>query len=714
MSGYQQRIQGADRLLRIRRMRKAVYAALLFLTILLMYARILGEGASLKPIFVPLDGILEIGLIMGLIATMLGLYLKNLEIQRAQRDSQRYLMSKYSMSRAATTAVLALVLGVILILPATASGLPSALTDPPREISLVQGATATVNLTTPDAFGLTYIREVVVQATSGTVSVTVHQGSSTPASGTVSGTGSLTLNIQPTGWTSLSAWSVSFENVGSSGNATIAYSFPLGIMPSLFSTIPFILFLYVAANGGWWFGLRPIRDRTKTDALYASSEAATAVDMGERRYIEYATQPAPEAAPMYAAADPPPPPPSFVPPPPPGPAPAAAPAVPAGAATAPAARPAVRADTVDTFAAKGDTLAAIYQYPSAVAAYDEALRIDPNRVPILLSRAGALVAMNSTDAALDTYRRVIALDPVNDTAMRESAKILASRARWRECLDVVEALLRRRPNDVAALQLKGDVMTNLGRRPEALGAYEAAASLDPADANLRQKIEEVRVDVPGLLSRALIASASGNYPQALGLFDDILEVEPGNVNALIGKAVAYRRSGKASEALNCLDMVLNYQPTNASALLNRGTLLTERGDLDGALEAFDKLVAISPQDEEAWVAQADLLVKLGRDDDALRGYAEALRLNPGDEEIQARIHELEASRSVASDILQDLYKVKGVGPARAKALLDAGFRTAEDFQKATVEQLLAVKGITHKIAEDLVKHFKPAVAIHAR
>ena len=222
------------------------------------------------------------------------------------------------------------------------------------------------------------------------------------------------------------------------------------------------------------------------------------------------------------------------------------------------------------------------------------------------------------------------------------------------------------------------------------------------------------MDVPGLLSRALIVSASGNDPQALHLFDDILEVEPGNVNALIGKSVPDRRSGKPSEALNCLDLVLNYQPNNASALLNRGTLLVERGNLEGALEAYDKLVTISPHDEEAWVAQADVYARMGRHDDAVRAYGEALKLSPGDEEIQGKLQELETSRSIGADVLQDLYRVKGVGPARAKALRDAGFRTAEDFQKATVEQLLAVKGITHKIAEDLVRHFRPAVAARAR
>ncbi len=713
MSGYQERIQGMDRLLRIRRMRKAVYAALLFLTALLMYARVVSEGASLKPFFLPLDGLLEIGLVMGLVGTILGLYLKNLEIHRAQRDSQRYLLSKYSMSRAMTTAIIALVFGILLVIPATGGALGSALTEPGRYLQIPQGRSVEVQVLTPDAFGVSFVRYVHVQGVSGTVKVEVFQNNVSRGSAQVSGSSSTDLVIEPNGWTGLSNWTVVFSSVGSA-TAALTYTMPLGLMPSLFSTVPFLLFLYVAANLGWWFGLRPIRDRTKADALYAATENVAQMDMGERAYMEYAMQPQPQAYPVVATADPPPPPPTAPPPPPP----VSATATSAAPVLAPAmplvTKPPERPDTAATFAAKGDTLMSVLEYPSAIAAYDEALRLDPNAVPILLSKASALLAVKDSAAALDTYRRVVALDPSNEVALRESAKLLASQARWRECLEIVESLLRRRPNDVRALELKGDVLTNLGRRPEALAAYEAAAALNPQDGNLKQKIEEVRVDVPGLLSRALIASASGNYPQALNLFDDILEVEPGNVNALIGKAVAYRRSGKPNEALNCLDMVLHYQPANASAILNRGHLLQDTGDLVGALEAFDRLVTISPQDEEAWAAQGEVLMKMGRDDDALRAFAEALRLNPGEEDIQRRIHELEATRSVHADVLQELYKVKGVGPARAKALIDAGFRTAADYQKATVEQLLAVKGITHRIAEDLVKHFKTSVPVAAR
>jgi tetratricopeptide (TPR) repeat protein len=712
MSGYHQRIQGMDRLLRIRRMRKAVYAALLFLTILLMYARIQSEGGSIKPFFAPLDGVLEIGLIMGLVGTILGLYLKNLEIQRAQTDSQRYLVSKYSMSRAVTTAILALALGVLLLIPLTGNGLASVATEPARYVNLAPGASEVVLFTSPDAFGVSYVKTVHVQALYGSIQVLVMRNNQTAANGSVSNALTLDLPVQPNGWTTNANWSLVFRNIGGASAASLTYTLPVGVMPSLFSTVPFLLLLYVAADLGWWFGLRPIRDRTKSESLYAGTSNATVLDMGERAYMEYAMQPAPQPdAPPPSSFDLPPPPPPTLPPPP-APTPAAQIASPvAPPVTEP--RPAPPPDTADSFAAKGDTLMSVLQYPSAIAAYDESLRFNPNSVRVLLSKAAALVAAKDSGAALDIYRRILALEPTNDVALRDSSRILAGQARWRECLENLEALLRRRPNDVAALELKGDVLTNLGRRPEALAAYEGAQALNPQDANLNQKIEEVRVDVPGLLSRALIASASGNYSQALNLFDDILEVEPSNVNALIGKAVAYRRSGKLNEAVNCLDLVLNYQPTNASALLNRGNLLLEKGDLDDALEAFDKLVTISPQDEEAWAAQGEVLVKMGRDDDALRAFGEARKLNPGDEEIEHKIHELEASRFVHADVLPDLYKVKGVGPARAKALIDAGFRTVEDYQKATVEQLLAVKGITRRIAEDLVKHFKVLVPVAA-
>jgi len=174
--------------------------------------------------------------------------------------------------------------------------------------------------------------------------------------------------------------------------------------------------------------------------------------------------------------------------------------------------------------------------------------------------------------------------------------------------------------------------------------------------------------------------------------------------------VAYRRSGKPQEALNCLDLVLGVQPGNSSALLNRGNILLEQGDLEDALDSFDRLTQLYPNDEEAWAAQGEVLLKMGRDDDAKRAFTEALKLSPGDEGIQRRILELEAAKAEGPDLLDELVHVKGIGRARAKALIDAGFDSPEDFAKATPKSLMAVKGVTRKVAEELLEHFRATMA----
>ncbi len=708
MSGYlHDRIQGTDRLLRIRRIRKAVFAGLLALALVLILARMGGEGASLKPLFLPINGILEIALIMGLVGTIVSLYLRNLEINKVQRDNQRYLMAKYSMTRAMRTAGFAIGFAVVLMLAVTPSVGASLLSDPPQVLSLPPNGQETVTFASPDALGVSFVTRVAVSVTSGSVYVSVLRNNVTVQYASLNVSERAALDVEPAMWAAFANWSIVFRNQVN-GPTYLTFILQKGIVPTFFTTVPFLLFLYGAAQVGWWVGLRPIRERTKAAALYAPAT----VDSGERVFDGSAVDEIPAPAPLaFNFAAPPPPPPASEPPPPPTVANAPTAAAPRTEALKPAPRPAVRQpETADSLTTKASALVAAGAYEAALTAFEEALRLDPRHVPALQGKANCYVQLKRKAEALEAHRRVRSADPKNLESLRAIARLLAEDRRWRECLEVVDDLLRVRPNEPAALEVKGDALTNLGRRPEALAAYEGAAALDPTNGNLRQKIEEVRVDVPSLLSRALIASASGNYPQALTLFDDILEVEPSNVNALIGKAVAYRRSGKPQEALNCLDLVLGVQPGNASALLNRGNILIEGGDLDGALEAFDRLTQLYPTDEEAWAAEGDVLVKMGRDDDALRAYTEALKLSPGDEGIQRHILELEAAKAVQADILQDLFRVKGIGQARAKALVDAGFKTSEDFAKATIKDLMAVKGITRKIAEDLIEHFRAALA----
>jgi len=708
MSGYQDRLQGTDRLLRIRRIRKAVFAGLLTLTIVLIFARLEGEGASLKPLFLPVNGILEVSLIMGLTTSIVGLFLRNLEIRNALRDNQRFLMAKSSMTRAFRTAAFAIGLAVALLLAITPSLAATLLSDAPQVVSVPPNASEVVTFTSPDPLGLTFVTYAAVGVTSGSVSVMVKRDNVTvAASQTLTSSQRAVLNIEPSMWADRATWSLVFRN-NQSAPTFLTFVLQKGIVPTLFSTVPFLVFLYGAIQIGWWVVLRPIRERTKVTSLRSAAE----IDSGERLYDPSAPIPdAPTAARperMTSSFVDPPPPSRSAPPPPPVPTPVMR--TPKPETPRPARAPPREPETTDSLVRKAEALVATGTYEAALTGFEEALRLDSGYGPALRGKAMCEERLNQRSDALETHRRILANDRRNVDSLRAIARLQMADRRWRECLEAVEDLLRVRSNDAAALEMKGDALSNLGRRPEALASYEAAAAMDPSDENLRQKIEEVRVDVPGLLSRALIASASGNYAQSLGLFDEILEVEPSNVNALIGKAVAYRRRGRPQEALNCLDLVLGVQPGNSSALLNRGNILLEQGEAEAALESFERLTQLYPNDEEAWTAQGDVLLRIGRDDDAHRAFTEALTLSPGDEGIQRRLLELEAAKLDGSGILQELTSVKGIGRVRAKALIDAGFKDPEDFAKATPKSLMAVKGVTRKVAEELLEHFRATMA----
>jgi tetratricopeptide (TPR) repeat protein len=721
MLGYYDRLQGTDRLLRIRRIRKAVFAGILALTLVLIAARLGSDGASLKPFFLPLNGVIEVGLMMGLVTAFVGLYLRLLEIRNVQRDGQRYLMAKSSMARAFRTAGFAIGLAVILLLAITPSVMETIFSDPPQVISVGPRGQESVSFASPDPLGVSFVTHVTIILTAGNASVSIlRNNASVKTIGPMRAPDRVVVEIEPTMWAAYANWALVFQNP-SDYPTYITFALEKGLVPTFFSTVPFLLFLYGAAQVPWWVVLRPIRERTKGSSLVG---AAAVIEDGERVFDEKTVIRNPgvpsgrETFASYLPVDPPP----SIPPPvanPPKAPPVAARAVvppalerpkPKPLATPPAPRPAPREpETAQSLARTAKGLVETGAYEKALELYEEALHLDPQHLPSLEGQARCLVHLEHTREALTLYRRILDRNPKHTFAWQAIARIQAADRSWRECLETLEHALRLRPNDSAALELKGDALTNLGRRPEALSAYEAAAAVNPSDESLRQKIEEVRVDVPGLLSRALIASASGSYPHALSLFDEILEVDEGNVNALIGKAVAYRRSGKPQEALNCLDLVLGIQPNNASALLHRGNILVAAGNLAGALEAFDRLTEGDPGDDAAWAAKGDVLVKMGRVEDALRAYSEALKISPGDEDVQRQVQELEAAKTPPSDIFEELFRIKGIGKARAQALIEAGFRTPDAFAKASPRDLMAVRGITRAIAEELRQHFASPV-----
>ncbi len=86
-------------------------------------------------------------------------------------------------------------------------------------------------------------------------------------------------------------------------------------------------------------------------------------------------------------------------------------------------------------------------------------------------------------------------------------------------------------------------------------------------------------------------------------------------------------AGRPEKALECYNLALQLDPGNVEALIYKGTTLTELQHYDEALEIFDRILKQAPEIEEAVTGKGFALLGLGRVDEALQlpGFAARLK-----------------------------------------------------------------------------------------
>jgi Tfp pilus assembly protein PilF len=165
-----------------------------------------------------------------------------------------------------------------------------------------------------------------------------------------------------------------------------------------------------------------------------------------------------------------------------------------------------------------------------------------------------------------------------------------------------------------------------------------------------------------LLQQGVIAYQANDPNKAESLFKAVLQIAPGNLDALhfLGLSCASQKKhalaikyfdqaiagnpGVAAfhtnlassqrelclyaEALASTDRALQLNPNMAEALNTRGNILRVQGRLDEALESLDQAIRLQPDFHEAHDNRGNVLRDLGRLDEAIESYRQARRIAP--------------------------------------------------------------------------------------
>ncbi|MEH2142630.1 tetratricopeptide repeat protein [Nostoc sp.] len=185
-----------------------------------------------------------------------------------------------------------------------------------------------------------------------------------------------------------------------------------------------------------------------------------------------------------------------------------------------------QAQNLSASAQKGFALLKKGWINDAIAAFQQALKSQPQSSPVRLGLAIAYRKAGRIPEAWSAYQQVLAVDPNNQLALKTVGLLATYRSEWNlKGIEALTTLLELNPNDSEGRGYRALLYSYQGRLTESLADYEIALNNNPTP--------------EAVVGAAQTYSYSGDFPKALELFNRYRSTG----KAITGyAAVAYGRS----------------------------------------------------------------------------------------------------------------------------------------------------------------------------
>jgi adenylate cyclase len=186
-------------------------------------------------------------------------------------------------------------------------------------------------------------------------------------------------------------------------------------------------------------------------------------------------------------------------------------------------------------------------HTEALAAGDEALRLDPDLAEAHVARANVLALLGRKDEADQSFRRATSLSPGLRDAWYYYGRFLFSVQRYADSARAYEQAASLNPDDYDALTLAAMPYEKLAEPAKARGARKRA--LDAADRVLRNSPDDVRA----LYMSGSTLIARGERKEGTDRLEQAIALRPYDFAVLYNAACGFTAAGRQEKALDLLD-----------------------------------------------------------------------------------------------------------------------------------------------------------------
>ena len=269
----------------------------------------------------------------------------------------------------------------------------------------------------------------------------------------------------------------------------------------------------------------------------------------------------------------------------------------------------LRPDAPRLRVAYGNAAVLAREYPLAILQFQTALELEPKNFVTAVQLARAYLFDGDPARAQALYDRVLGrLRPEDEDAPTTLAALLVDLDRPAEALAFLKEFLERTPHDVDLLAVRVRALERLGDRPRAREALQALQAQAPRELTVRRELAE-----------ALYGADA--YELAAAVYEQMLQIEPGNVAALVGAGRTQFQLFQPQAGRRFLECV---RPTPENERLLRQAWAEYHRSVGEYIEAkqiYQDLLRLDVNDHETRLYLADLYERQREDDKAKAEYA---------------------------------------------------------------------------------------------
>jgi len=232
------------------------------------------------------------------------------------------------------------------------------------------------------------------------------------------------------------------------------------------------------------------------------------------------------------------------------------------------------------------------------------LQPEPLTATVLAWRGHALFGLGKAEDAGQLYTQALHQDGALVEAHLGQARLALLRNDPASAMDSVESAMASEPRNIDVLRFKGDLLRARGRLPDALALYQAILQLD-------------KNNVQAYADIAAIYLQDGNPAQARQQLETGRRLQPNSLVILYAQALLELAEGKAKAALEHAQIVLRSAPDHLPSMLLAATAELATGATTQARAHVQRYRQSRPDEPYALRMQALCDLREGKAQDAL-------------------------------------------------------------------------------------------------